>query len=248
MLLALLADIHSNLEALEACLAHARHRGAERIALLGDLVGYAAEPVEVVERAMALAREGAAVVKGNHDDAIDPDSPGTYMNESARAAIEWTRGALKPDQKAWLASLPLCIRDEQVCLVHASARQPERFTYIDGPSAAWASAEDANRPYTFCGHVHDQLLYFEREPGRMGTLRPTPGSAIPMGRHRRWVAIVGSTGQPRDGNTDAAYALFDTMREEIVFYRVPYDNTRAEARVREAGLPEFLAHRIRRGV
>jgi len=103
LILALLADIHSNLGALEACLAHARGRGADRIALLGDLVGYSAEAVEVVERAAALTREGAFAVKGNHDAAIDPDGGAGYMNESATAAIEWTRGVLSPAHKAFLA-------------------------------------------------------------------------------------------------------------------------------------------------
>jgi diadenosine tetraphosphatase ApaH/serine/threonine PP2A family protein phosphatase len=248
LLFALFADIHSNLAALEACLAHARSRGAERTALLGDLVGYAAEAGEVVERAAALSREGGVAVKGNHDAAIDPSSPHAYMNDTARAAIEWTQRSLEPAQKAWLAALPLIVREEDICLVHATANRPERFDYVDGPSAAWRSAEAAERPYTFCGHVHDQLLYFERGPARMGSLRPTPGAVIPMKRHRRWVAIVGSVGQPRDGNPDAAYALFDSVREEITFYRVPYDSTRAEARIREAGLPDFLAYRIARGV
>jgi len=248
LLLALFADIHSNLAAFDACLAHARSRGAERTALLGDLVGYAAEAGEVVDRAVALSREGGLAVQGNHDAAINPSSPHNYMNETASAAIEWTRRSLEPGQKAWLAALPLIVREEDVCLVHATANRPERFHYVDGPSAAWSSAEAAERPYTFCGHVHDQVLYFEREPARMGTLRPTPGVVIPVGRHRRWLAIVGSVGQPRDGNPDAAYALFDSERQEIVFHRVPYDATRAQARIREAGLPEFLAYRIGRGV
>jgi diadenosine tetraphosphatase ApaH/serine/threonine PP2A family protein phosphatase len=248
LILALLADIHSNLGALEACLAHARARGADRIALLGDLVGYYSEAVEVVERAAALTREGAFAVKGNHDAAIDPDGKGGYMNESASAAIEWTRGVLGPEHKAFLSGLPLCVREENFCLVHGSADRPERFEYVDGTTAAWRSAEAAERPYTFCGHVHDQVLYFERSPAHMGTLRPTPGSTIPVRAHRRWVAIVGSVGQPRDGNPDAAYAIFDSKREEITFHRVPYDRTRAEARIREAALPEVLAHRLRRGV
>jgi diadenosine tetraphosphatase ApaH/serine/threonine PP2A family protein phosphatase len=248
LILALLADIHSNLGALEACLAHARARGAGRAALLGDLVGYCADAREVVDRAAAMTRDGAVAIQGNHDAAIDPASPPRYMNESALAAIEWTRGVLSPGQREFLAGLPLCVREEALCLVHGSAHRPERFDYVDGPAAAWRCAEASGRPFTFCGHVHDQRLYFERGPQRMGLLRPTPGSPIPMGRHRRWVAIVGSVGQPRDGNRDAAYALFDTDREEMTFHRVPYDTTPTEVHIREAALPEILAVRIRRGV
>jgi diadenosine tetraphosphatase ApaH/serine/threonine PP2A family protein phosphatase len=248
LILALLADIHSNLGALEACLAHARRHGAGRTALLGDLVGYAGEPAEVVARAAALSHDGAYSVKGNHDEAIAPEAPIAYMNESARVAIDYARRVLSTEQKAYLAALPLCLRDGDLCLVHASASQPERWNYVDGPAAAWRSSQAAQRPYTFCGHVHDQMLYFERGPGHMGALRPTPGTAIPVGRHRRWVAIVGSVGQPRDGNPEAAYALFDSQREEITFHRVAYDHLAAEAKVRAAGLPEFLAYRMRRGV
>src|SRR6059058_3467504 len=117
-MIALLADIHSNLEALEACLAHARAEGAREFALLGDLVGYGADPVAVVERAMALAGEGAVIVRGNHDEAVSGSA--AYLNDTARAAIDWTREALDPHHKAFLAALPLCLRDAGRCYVHAS--------------------------------------------------------------------------------------------------------------------------------
>jgi diadenosine tetraphosphatase ApaH/serine/threonine PP2A family protein phosphatase len=248
LILALLADIHANLGALEACLAHARAAGAERFALLGDLVGYAGQPAEVVEAASRLAGAGALCVKGNHDEAVEPHAAAGYLNESARAAIEWTRRKLDPRQKAFLAQLPLTRFEGDICIVHASAHEPQRWDYVDGPGAAWRCAMAADRPYTFCGHVHDQVLYFERSQGRMGVLRPTPGTPIPVGRHRRWVALVGSVGQPRDGNPKAAYALFDTSRLEITFHRVEYDHLRAAETIEAAGLPGILAYRMRRGV
>jgi len=242
--IALLADIHANLEALEACLAHAGGAGASRYVLLGDLVGYGADPAAVVERAAALASAGAIVVKGNHDEAVER-AP-AYLNDMAQAAIAWTRTALTPAHRDFLAALPLCVRDAPHCFVHASADRPERWTYVDAPSAAARCMEAAALPYTFCGHVHDQRLYFQGTDARVGAFRPTPGTAIPIPRHRRWLAIAGSVGQPRDGNASAAYALVD--EERITFHRVAYDHRAAAAKVRAVGLPEVLAYRIEHGV
>jgi len=246
MALALLADIHSNREALEACLAHARSRGAERFAFLGDLVGYGADPSAVVEIVAGEAARGAVVVKGNHDAAIARQD--AYLNESARAAIDWSRTVLSPAHCEFLAALPLVVREEKVCFVHASAVAPERWSYVDSAGAAERSSHAAERPYTFSGHVHDQVLYGEDARGRMIAFAPQPGVAIPARPNRNWLALAGSVGQPRDGLPSAAYALVDLARGRITFHRVPYDNLAAAAKVRAAGLPEVLAYRLERGV
>jgi diadenosine tetraphosphatase ApaH/serine/threonine PP2A family protein phosphatase len=241
--LALLSDVHSNLEALEACLAHARMSGATRFALLGDLVGYGADPVAVVDIAMSLAAGGATIVKGNHDEAVE--RPQGDLNQTARIAIEWTRGVLDAPRRAFLASLPLCVRVDGHCFVHASADRPERWTYVDGPGAARLCMNAAGTPYAFCGHVHEQRLYFE-QGGRVSLFRPTAGVAVPVPCHRRWLALPGSVGQPRDGRPAAAYALLEPGRQ-IAFHRVPYDHDRAARKIRAAGLPESLAWRVQRG-
>ena len=129
-----------------------------------------------------------------------------------------------------------------------SAASPQRWDYIDSPSAAKRCADATDAAYTFCGHVHDQLLYFENANGRMSEFRPAPSTTIPVRRRRRWVAIVGSVGQPRDRNPAAAYTLFDHAREQITFYRVPYDATAAANRIRNCGLPESLASRVELGI
>jgi len=246
MALALLADIHSNREALEACLAHARARGAERFAFLGDLVGYGADPSAVVEIVADHASRGAVVVKGNHDAAIAREDG--YLNESAQAAIEWSRTVLTPAHRAFLEALPLVVREEGACFVHASAVAPERWDYVDSPGAAQRSSRAAERPYTFSGHVHDQVLYVEDARGRMIAFVPQAGVAIPARPNRNWLALAGSVGQPRDGLPSAAYALADIERGRITFHRVPYDNLAAAAKIRAAGLPEVLAYRLERGV
>jgi len=246
LLTALLSDIHGNLEALNACLGHARKRGAERFAFLGDFVGYGADAREVVDMVVRYAAEGAVVLKGNHDEAIDQG--GGYFNEASRASLQWARETLTSEQKAFLAALPLIIRDGEVCYVHASAAAPRRWDYIDSPATAKRCADAARTSYTFCGHVHDQVLYFENAQGRMREFRPFPGTAIPVRSHRRWVAIVGSVGQPRDRNPAAAYTLFDLGGQQLTFFRVPYDAAAAADKIRRCGLPGSLAYRVELGI
>ena len=246
MLIALLSDVHANLEALTRCLEHARERGAERFNFLGDLVGYGADAAAVVDIVQQHARDGAVVILGNHDAAVEVEE--TYFNHAARAAIDWARDTLTPEQKAFVRGLPLIVREGPVCYVHATALNPERWDYIDSPGAAQRCANAANTSYTFCGHVHDQVLYFENSRGRMSEFRPFPGTAIPVRNHRRWVAIVGSVGQPRDRNPAAAYVLFDPARQELTFHRVGYDASSAADKIRKAGLPESLAQRVELGI
>ena len=245
LIIALLADVHANLEALNACLRHAGESGAGRYVFLGDLVGYGADPQAVVDIIARYASDGAVVVKGNHDEAVDKTA--SYMNDSLRRVIEWTREGLSADAKAFLSSRPLCVRDHPMCFVHASAAAPERWDYVDSPAAAQRSVDASGTAYTFSGHVHDQELYFRGARGRMNVLRPIPGRAMPVSAHRNWLALVGSVGQPRDGNPAAAYALFDAARERIAFHRVPYDHLAAARKIREAGLPLSVAYRVERG-
>ena len=246
MVIALLADVHSNLEALEACLAHARLCGAERYAFLGDLVGYGADPGAVIEIVARYADEGAIVVKGNHDAAVEKRAG--YMNDTSTEVIEWTRDALPATSKAFLAHLPLCVFDGPMCFVHASAASPERWDYVDSITAALKSIEAAQLPYTFSGHVHDQVLYFQSSAGKVGSFQPLQGSPIAMHSNRRWHALVGSVGQPRDRNPSAAYALFEVEQQRIVFHRVAYDHLAAARKIRQAGLPASIAYRVEMGI
>lgn len=246
MKLALFADIHSNLEALGACLAHARALGAERYAFLGDLVGYGADPVAVLDLIEQYADNGAVVVLGNHDAAAVGQNA-ELLNSNARAAIEWTQAQLGERQRAFIASLPLTVRDGDIFFVHASAAGPEQWIYVTDPNQAEASMRAANANYLFCGHVHEPKLYYAGADGHPMPFRPISGTPIPTPRHRQWLAIVGSAGQPRDGNNQACYALFDAARERITYFRVAYDHVTAAQKIRAAGLPERLVLRLERG-
>ena len=101
---------------------------------------------------------------------------------------------------------------------------------------------------TFCGHVHVPSLYGISVTGKITTFRPVPGVAVPLQRQRRWFVVLGSVGQPRDGNPASCYAMLDTARAEITYLRVPYDIDSAAAKIRAAGLPDALAARLRRGL
>ena len=244
MRIALFADVHANAAALRACLAHARERGATRLAFLGDLVGYGPDPGEVVDLVAEQAAHGAIAVKGNHDEAIEGRT--AYLNDSAARAIEWSRRVLTPGQRECLARLPLCVREGDRCYVHASAVAPHRWTYVDSPACALASMSAAGCTQTYSGHVHEQRLYVAHGAGAT-VFTPRAGIAIPTPPHRRSLALVGSVGQPRDGNPAAAYAIADLERHEITFHRVAYDHHETARRMRAAGLPEMLAYRIERG-
>jgi diadenosine tetraphosphatase ApaH/serine/threonine PP2A family protein phosphatase len=246
VVIALLSDIHANIEALNACLKHAGENGAGRFAFLGDLVGYGADPQEVVAAVARHVAQGAIAVKGNHDEAIETRAG--YMNQSTKHSIEWTRDTLSAEHKAFLSSLPLVTFEGATCFVHASAAAPARWDYVDTPDAARRSADAAQATHTFSGHVHEQALYFEGSKGKWSAFQPTPGNPVPVPGHRRWLALVGSVGQPRDGRPAAAYTLFDAERERITFHRVPYDHLAAARKIRAAGLPETHAYRVEKGV
>lgn len=251
---ALLSDLHANLHAFEACLNHARTQGAQRIALLGDLVGYGAFPVEVVERCQQLQAEGAIVLRGNHEELIqshslgDAEKAASYGGQTA----EWTHQQLTPAQRFWLEVLPMSAHEDTVLLVHASADAPERWRYVEDERMASLSLDAAieKHPqvrFVFGGHVHRQSLYYRGTGRQLMRFEPTAGVPIPTPQHRHWIATVGSVGQPRDGNPRAMYALFDSSACRLTFHRVAYDHLAAARAIREAGLPEFFAARLETG-
>ncbi|CAM4172008.1 metallophosphoesterase family protein [Paracidovorax anthurii] len=251
MKLALLSDIHANRQALDACLAHARAQGAEQFALLGDLVGYGADPVAVVEAVMDLAAQGAPCVLGNHDAAaVEPPPESGLLGEQS---TRWTHGQLAPRHREFLAGLPLMRRlGASTLLVHASVDGPEQWHYVHDSGAAErsmsaASALDPAIRYVFCGHVHEQALYFLTPTAKLMRFTPQPGVPVPVPPHRQWLAVAGSVGQPRDRDVRAMYALFDDEAATVTFHRVPYDHAAAAAAVRAAGLPAFFADRLEEG-
>jgi diadenosine tetraphosphatase ApaH/serine/threonine PP2A family protein phosphatase len=242
VLIALFADIHSNRQAFTVCLAQAREAGAEKIVLLGDYVGYGADPEWAVETVMELVRQGAPAVRGNHDTAVSDSSED--LNSAAGIAIEWTRRQLGVVERRFLEQLPLTREDGDRLYVHADASSPTKWRYVIDIDSAGRSMMATKAHLTFCGHCHRPALYTMSATGKMTAFTPVTGSPIQILPGRRWLAVVGSVGQPRDGNPAAAYALYDTDRRELTFCRAPYDVAEAAARIREKGLPDWLSDRL----
>jgi diadenosine tetraphosphatase ApaH/serine/threonine PP2A family protein phosphatase len=243
---AFLSDLHANREAVESVLEHARAQGAQRWVLLGDFVGYGADPAWVVDQVRDLVRQGAAAVMGNHDQAVVRGAaPG--MRPDARHVIEWTRAQLDAAQLDFLASLPMTQQHGDQLYVHANAWAPGGWDYIQARSDAVRSLQATDARYTFCGHMHEPKLFNLSGTGKAGDFVPTPGVPIPVPPHRQWLIIPGSAGQPRDGNPAACYALLDEAAGTLTFQRVPYDHESAGAKIRAADLPQRLASRLEDG-
>jgi diadenosine tetraphosphatase ApaH/serine/threonine PP2A family protein phosphatase len=245
VLLALFADVHANRQAFAACLEAARGQGAERFILLGDFVGYGADPEWSVDTVMRLVEEGAIAVRGNHDNAIG--TPSETMNEAAQAAIDWTRGRLGATQRAFLASLPLTREEDDRLYVHSEASNPARWRYVQSTADAARSIAATTALVTFCGHIHRPALYSMSATAKMTSFVPTSGVGVQLLTGRRWLAVLGSVGQPRDGNPAACFATYDTEKREITYCRVPYDVEAAASRIRASGLPLWLADRLLQG-
>jgi diadenosine tetraphosphatase ApaH/serine/threonine PP2A family protein phosphatase len=242
VLLAVFADIHANRQAFSACLDFARAHGAERFICLGDYVGYGADPEWTVETVMDLVDKGALAVRGNHDNAIG--APSETMNAEAQAVIERTRGRLNTAQRRFLAELPLMLQEDDRLYVHSEASTPAKWHYVRSTAEAGRSLLATAAHVTFCGHIHRPALYSMSVTGKMTNFVPTSGVTVQLLQGRRWLTVLGSVGQPRDGDPAASFAMFDTGSREITYCRVPYDIDAAAKRIRENGLPIWLADRL----
>jgi len=237
MRIAFLTDIHANIEALVACLDHARRAQAGYYVFLGDLVGYGADPGPVLDTVMGYVAAGGVAVLGNHDLAV-LQGASNQMNPDARKVVAWTRSRLEPAQLAFLQGLPLQVEQGGRLYVHANAWAPDRWEYIASEFDAGKSMRATRCRLTFCGHVHTPALYHMNADLRASAFAPVPGTGIPLGPQRRWLAIPGSVGQSRDGNPAACYALFDEATSVLTCLRVPYDTEAPLRKIRDAGLPE----------
>ena len=242
MRLAFFADIHANRQAFAACLDAARADGAERFICLGDYVGYGADPEWTVETVMRLVEQGALAVRGNHDTAVG--SSAESMNAEAQAAIEWTRGRLSALERKFLSELPLTRQEDDRLYVHSDASQPAKWRYVRSPADAGRSLIATDARITFCGHIHRPALYSMSVTGKMTSFVPISGVKVQLLSGRRWLAVLGSVGQPRDGEAAACFAMFDIVSRELTYCRAPYDVDAAAARIRDNGLPPSLADRL----
>lgn len=246
MKIAVITDLHANREAVEAVLDHAHAQGADQFAFVGDFVGYGADPAWVLDTVRDYVTHGAIAVQGNHDAAVAMGSLPT-MRPEARYVIDWTRERLDAAQIDFLATLPMTRELGEILFVHANAFRPEGWEYIQGRLEATRSLHATRQRITFCGHMHEPKLFHLSVIGKAGEFVPVAGERIPLLAPRRWLAIPGAAGQPRDGDPAACYAVYDDSNLQLTFLRVPYDHETAGAKIREAELPQSLAQRLADG-
>ncbi len=236
MRFAILSDIHSNLEALEAVLADAKSQGCTHFVCLGDIVGYNANPKECLKIIQDLE---CPVVKGNHDEQVSIASSTEGFNELAEEAIDWTRAQLSPDDKAWLADLRLTRQVRDFTIVHATLDTPGQWGYVFNDLDASASFTYQHTSLCFFGHTHWPTAFVREDNVR----RIAVGQII-LSAGKRYFINPGSIGQPRDRDWRAAYGIFHTDRQVVEERRVKYDLETAQRKIRAAGLPDRLADRL----
>jgi diadenosine tetraphosphatase ApaH/serine/threonine PP2A family protein phosphatase len=242
---AVISDIHSNRQALEAVLAAVDEAGVEEVWCLGDMVGYGADP----DACTALVRERcSACLVGNHDLAVLGALDISTFSEAAAAAVEWTRENVSEETLEFLGELDPAGSQQGVGLFHASPRDPV-WEYVLSTDQAEDGFEAQEERVGLIGHSHI-ALFFVRPPGaRRGHAQ---GAEAPDGveiaiAEGEWLLNPGSVGQPRDGDPHAAWLKLDTEGWMATWHRVPYDIEAAAAAIRAAGLPPALAERLEVG-
>jgi diadenosine tetraphosphatase ApaH/serine/threonine PP2A family protein phosphatase len=239
----ILTDIHANLEALDACLGDARARGFDRTLVLGDLVGYGADPNEVIDRVLAL--RPTAIVRGNHDKVASGLESAEGFNTVAKSAARWTFDALTPQNRAWLADLPLgpIVVGDLIEICHGSPFDED--AYIFDELDAMRALKISTRPLCLFGHTHYPVVFELAGTSFAGTGPSSEAdTTLPLRDGSKYLVNPGSVGQPRDGDPRAAYAIVDETRRHVELIRLPYAVEEAQAKVIGAGLPEVLAQRL----
>ena len=252
-----ISDIHANLEALEATLKAVDTY--DRVLVLGDLVGYGADPNGVIDRVRALPT--AAIIRGNHDKVSTGIDGVDGFNPIARRAVEWTMAALTSENRAWLTALPKgpVLVDELTQICHGTPDDEDQYVFdqVD----AGRAIRSAQRPLCLYGHTHIPAVYTLTGPpagGRqsgsfhdehVGAVTPVRDSpfGLALDDHSRYLVNCGAVGQPRDGDPRAAYGVLDTAARSVTIVRTRYDVTTAMAKIVAAGLPDVLARRLAAG-
>lgn len=243
MRIALLADIHSNLAALLEVEKRIKNLAVDKVICLGDIVGYAAQPQECIEK---VCKNSWIVLSGNHDWASVGKVDITYFNSYAKEAILWTKNAVSVQSQLYLDSLALSCRQENFICVHGSLFEPEKFHYLDNYSSVgrdFSLMKDAGLDILFAAHTHIPAIFVEKNE----KLYRDYSKETELNPNRRYIVNVGSVGQPRDRNRRSCFCLFDTEKKRLKFMRVDYNIKKTQDRIKKEGLPLILAKRLEAG-
>jgi diadenosine tetraphosphatase ApaH/serine/threonine PP2A family protein phosphatase len=237
---AIVSDIHANLEALDAVLADLERHKPASIVCLGDFVGYGASPNECIAKLRPIIEHGLV---GNHDLAACGRLRLSDFNPNAASAARWTEEALTPEHREYLRGLPYSAAWRNALLVHASPAQPEDWHYVLSIADAQDELAAFTEPICFIGHSHYPGVFDQQ--GEHVRYTRTPEVRIEKGH--RYLVNVASVGQPRDGDQRAGYMLYDEAAGILTHVRIEYDVQGAMQRIKDAGLPRFLAERLQWG-
>jgi diadenosine tetraphosphatase ApaH/serine/threonine PP2A family protein phosphatase len=241
-----LSDIHANLEAFDAVLEASAAAQCERVLLLGDLVGYGADPNAIVDRVRAMP--DVVVIRGNHDKVASGVESVEGFNHMARLAITWTASTLSDENRQYLAALPQgpIVIDDLVEICHGTPFDEDVYVFDD--LDALRSIRVSRRPVCLYGHTHVPAA-FQLDGDELHLIGPLRGERfrLSLDEEGRYLVNCGSVGQPRDGDPRAAYAVLDTEGRTLTISRVDYDLESAQAKILAAGLPELLAQRLGMG-
>lgn len=237
---AVIADVHGNLEALEAVLKKLNEESFDALLFLGDSVGYGPNPNECIE---VLKKKAQVLLAGNHDRAVVGLTDIEYFNPHAQTAIEWTREVLKDENKKFLASLPIekQMIDEGIYLVHSTPKEPEKWHYLMTSWDAYKNFPFFSEKICLIGHSHVPAIIEEPPEGKINIIN----ISAEIKDDCRYIINAGSVGQPRDGNPEAAYVILTENSAEIK--RVPYDILLTQKKMRDQGLPDHLINRLAHG-
>jgi len=232
------SDVHSNLEALEAVIAAYRKEAIDKYLCIGDVVGYAANPNECVQKVKALAMIALA---GNHDQASVNLLSIDYFNPQASEAIIWTKDNLNEQSNFFLEPLKLVYKNEDLTLVHGTLDNPKEFNYMTDDYTASKTFKLLETNVCFVGHTHVTEVFIQDKNKR---IYYSNEKSMAIDRENKYIINVGSVGQPRDGDTSAAYCIYDTNQEIVQIERVGYDIETARKKIYDAGLPRFFGDRL----
>lgn len=238
---AVLSDIHSNLEALDAVLAAADDAGCRRVIVLGDIVGYGADPEGVIAR---LAERDAVAIAGNHDLAATGAFDVSWFNDVAATAIRWTAETISNDARGYLQALSPRRGTDAALLVHGSVRDPIAEYLLSIPDARASFALD-DFSVAFFGHTHLPTVFRRTEDGVVSGWVLDQGIELGLEPGVRYMLNPGSVGQPRDRDPRAAFLVWENGR--VTGHRVPYPIEKAARKILDAGLPRWLADRLTLG-
>ena len=238
----ILSDVHSNVEALGAVMARVRRKRWDCLIVLGDVVGYGANPNNVVER-IRRVRKRKALVRGNHDRVAAGLDPGELFNPIALHAARWTAEKLTPASREFLGELPVgpVEGDGAFLICHGSPRDEDAYIFSDRDASS--NFEVFEHPLCFFGHSHIPSV-FELHDGKVRVEAVRERAAWKLAPNARYLINPGSVGQPRDRNRAASYALYDAATGVVHFDRVAYDVEKARAKILRAGLPGMLGDRL----